>query len=186
MNWIQAGWQSLKQVLGLSVALGVFWCLLRKEILPPWDAPFVIYGLPFAILVTAGLGLASLFEQLTKWVMAAWKKRCKAREQNQKNEEHKRQFVEHIPYMTKNELAIYGYLLTNSRKSFTAEIDGGHAASLYKRGFIQTDAQSGLSYGPFDFPFSVPDHIWSAMEENRDQFPSEFQDQQLPWFRRHF
>jgi hypothetical protein len=85
--------------------------------------------------------------------------------------------------MSKNELDIYGYLLKHSQKSFTAEMDGGHAASLYKRGFIQTE-QSGHSYGMFEFPFSVRDQIWSALEENRDKFPFEFPDKTLPWFRR--
>lgn len=85
--------------------------------------------------------------------------------------------------MSKNELAIYGYLLAHSQKSFTAEMDGGHAASLYKRGFIQTDAKSGHSYGIDEFPFSVPDHIWSVLDENRDRFPSEFTGRTLPWFR---
>ncbi len=85
--------------------------------------------------------------------------------------------------MTQNELAIFGYLLTHSRKSFTAEMNGGHASSLYKRGFIQTDAQNGHSYELYEFPFSVPDHIWSVLEEKRDQFPNEFKDKKLPWYR---
>lgn len=185
-GWLEILKASAWQLLGLSVALSVFWLLLRAEILPPSDSPFVVYGLPLAILTTAGLGLASLFEQFTKWAIAALKKRREAREQDQRIAEHQRKFVEHIPFMTENELAIYGYLLTNSRKSFTAEMDGGHAASLYKRRFIQTDAQNGHSYGLYEFPFSVPDHIWTVLEEKRDQFPSEFQDQKLPWFRRRF
>ena len=143
--------------------MSVFWLLLRLQILPPWNSPFVVYGLPLAILITAGLGLASLIEQLVKSATAALKRRRAARENDQKIAEHQRKFVEHIPYMTKDERAIFGYLLTNSQKSFTAEMDGGHAASLYKRQFIQTDAQVGLSYGLYEFPFSVPDHIWSVL-----------------------
>jgi hypothetical protein len=183
-GWLTILKASAWQLLGLSVALCVFWLLLRSDVLPPSDSPFVVYGLPFAILITAGLGFASLVEQVAKWVKATLEKYLKARDQEQRLEDHQRKFAEHIPYMTKNELAIYGYLLAHSRKSFTAEMDGGHAASLYKRGFIQTDAQNGHSYGPFAFPFSVPDHIWSVMEEKRDQFPSKFPDRKLPWFRR--
>lgn len=185
-GWLAILKASAWQLLGLSFALSVFQLLLWSEILPPSASPFVVYGLPLAILITAGLGLASLIEQVTKWVTAALKKHCEAREQDRKIAEHQRKFVEHIPYMTENELAIYGYLLTYSRKSFTAEMDGGHAASLYKRRFIQTDAQNGHSYGAYEFPFSIPDHIWSVLEENRDQFPSEFKDRKLPWFRRRF
>lgn len=185
-GWLAILKASAWQLLGLSVAMSVFWLLLRVDILPPSDSPFVVYGLPLAILTTAGLGLASLAEQITNWAAAALKKRREAVERNRKIAEHQRKFVEHIPYMTKNELAIFGYLLTHSQKSFTAEMDGGHASSLYKRGFIQTDAQNGHSYGPYEFPFSVPDHIWSVMEEKRDQFPNEFKDKKLPWFRRRF
>ncbi|WP_139307597.1 hypothetical protein [Rhodovulum sp. ES.010] len=174
------------QLLGLSLALSVFWLLLRAEILPPSESPIVVYGLPLAILTTAGLGLASLVEQVTKWAAAAMSNRREAIERKRRIEEHQRKFVEHIPYMTENERAIFGYLLTHSQKSFTAEMDGGHASSLYKRGFIQTDAQNGHSYGLFEFPFSVPDHIWSVLEGKRDQFPNEFRDKKLPWFRRRF
>lgn len=185
-GWLAILKASAWQLVGLSLALSMFWLLLRAEILPPSDSALVVYGLPLAILTTAGLGLASLVEQVTKWATAALKKRCEATEQKRRISEHQRKFVEHIPYMTNDELAIYGYLLAHSRKSFTAEVDGGHAASLYKRGFIQTDAQIGHAYRRSEFPFSVPDHIWSILEENRDKFPSEFRGNGLPWFRRHF
>lgn len=185
---LDSGWlgilkASAWQLLGLSLGLGVFWLLFRFDVLPPSDTPFIIYGLPLAILVTAGLGLASLCEQFANWTTAALKKYKEATDRRQMIAEHQRQFAEHIPYMTKNELAIYGYLLTNNQKSFTAEMNGGHASSLYKRGFIQTDAQGGHSYGISEFPFSVPDHIWSVVEENRDKFPNKFSGPKLPWFR---
>ena len=182
-GWLGILKASAWQLLGLSLALAVFWLLLRFGILPPSDSPFVIYGLPLAILITAGLGLASLIEQISNWATAALKKHKEAKDRQQTIAEHQRKFAEHIPYMTKNELAIYGYLLTHNQKSFTAEMDGGHASSLYKRGFIQTDAQVGHSYGMSEFPFSVPDHIWSVVEEKRDKFSSEFSDRKLPWFR---
>jgi len=185
-GWLAILKASAWQLLGLSIALSVFWLVLRFDILPPSDSPFVVYGLPLAILITAGLGVASLVEQVAKWVTATLKKYLGAREREERLKDHQRKFAEHISYMTKNELDIYGYLLAHSRKSFTAEMDGGHAASLYKRGFIQTDAQSGHSYGPFALPFSVPDHIWSVLEEKRDHFPSKFPDQKLPWHRSHF
>jgi hypothetical protein len=185
-GWLTILKASAWQLVGLSLALSIFWLLLLAEILPPSDSAFVVYGLPLAILTTAGLGLASLVEQVTKLATAALKKRREAAEQERRIAEHQRKFIEHIPYMTNNELAIYGYLLTHSQKSFTAEMDGGHAASLYKRKFIQTDAQSGHSYNPYEFPFSVPDHIWSILEEKRDKFPSEFKDKKLPWFRSRF
>ena len=156
------------------------------NILPPSESPFVVYGLPLATLITGGLGLASLIEQVTKYVPVAVKKRSDLRCQQRKISEHQRKFVEHINYMTDNELEIFGYLLTHSRKSFTAEMDGGHASSLYKRRFIQSDAQGGHAYGMYEFPFSVPDHIWSVLEDNRDRFPTEFKGKNLPWYRRRF
>lgn len=185
---MDSGWLSILkasawQLLGLSLALSGFWLLLRFEVLPPSESQLVIYGLPFAIMMTAGLGFASLLEQFVNWAIEMMKERKTSRDRQRKISEHKRKFADHIPYMTKNELAIYGYLLKHKRKSFTVEMDGGHAASLYKRGFIQSDAQAGLSYDISEFPFSVPDHIWEVLEEKRDQFPSEFPDIKLPWFR---
>lgn len=183
-GWLGILKASAWQLLGLSLALGLFWLLLRFEVLPPSISPFVIYGLPLAILVTARLGLASLIEKLANLAASTLKKYKETKQRQQKIEEHQRKFAEHIPYMTKNELAIYGYLLAQSQKSFTAEMDGGHASSLYKRGFIQSDALTGHGYGMTEFPFSVPDHIWLVVEENRDKFPSEFPSGALPWIRR--
>ena len=182
-GWLAILKASAWQLLGLSLAFGILWLLIRADIIPASDSPFIVYGLPLAMLITAGLGLASLNEQVTKSVTAALKKRREAREQDRRLAEHQRKFIEHIPYMTNNELAIYGYLLEHSQKSFTAEMAGGHAASLYKRRFIQTDAQNGHSYGIDEFPFSVPDHIWSVLEENREKFPTEFKGRKLPWIR---
>lgn len=182
-GWLEILKASAWQLLGLSLALSVFWLLVRFEVLPPSDSQFVIYGLPLAILITAGLGLASLVEQVGKWLAAALKKHQEKKERWQKIADHQRKFAEHVNFMTVNELAIYGYLLKHNRKSFTATMDCGYAASLYKRGFIQSDAQHGHSYGISEFPFSVPDHIWQVLEEKRDQFPSKFPDKKLPWFR---
>ena len=174
-----SGWQ----LLGLSGALSVFWLLLRREVLPPSDLPVVLYGLPLAMLITAGLGLASLIEQLAKLLKTEFKKHQENRKRKKTTLKHQRKFAEYIPYMNDHELAIYGYLLSHNQKSFAAEMDCGHAASLYKRQFVQSDAQNGLFYGETEFPFSIPDHIWSVLEENRDQFPIEFPEKKLPWFR---
>jgi hypothetical protein len=95
-GWLAILKASAWQLLGLSIALSVFWLLLRSDILPPSDSPFVVYGLPLAILITAGLGLASLVEQVAKWVTATLKKYLEAREQEQKLEDHQRKFAEHI------------------------------------------------------------------------------------------
>lgn len=182
-GWLAILKASAWQLLGLSLALSIFWLLLRSGTLPPSESSLVIYGLPMAILVTAGLGLASLLEKIFSWAEAGLTKWLQEKEQKRKIEDHQRKFLEHIAYMTKNELRIYGYLLKHRQKSFTAEMDGGHASSLYNRGFIQSDAQYGHSHDMSAFPFSVPDHIWLIAEENRDRFPSEFPDRKLPWVR---
>lgn len=182
-GWLAILKASAWQLIFLSLALSVFWYLLRLEILPPSESQFVIYGLPLAILITAGLGLASLVEQFVNWATIKLKGHQVKKERRQKISDHQLKFAEHIPFMTESELAIYGYLLEHRRKSFTAEMDGGYAASLYKRGFIQSDAQKGHSYGRIAFPFSVPDHIWVVAEANRDKFPNKFERGTLPWHR---
>ncbi|WP_227270616.1 hypothetical protein [Roseobacter weihaiensis] len=120
------------------------------------------------------------------YAVEAWQRRHKVREQAAKISEHQKQFIEHLPFLKETEREIYGWLLTNSQKSFTAEMDCGHGSSLFKRDFIKSDAIGGIAYGMYEFSFSVPDHIWTLLDHNKEQFPSEFKDRKLPWFRRRF
>lgn len=183
-GWLGILKASAWQLLGLSLGLFGFWLMFRLEFLPATESLWVVYGLPFAMLIVGGLAIMSLFEKVAMWFAEAWQRRKKAREQAAKISEHQNQFIAHLPYLKETECAIYGWLLTNSQKSFTAEMNCGHGSSLFKRGYIVSDAIRGIAYGMYEFPFSVPDHIWTILEENKDQFPSEFKDRKLPWFRR--
>jgi len=182
-GWLGILKASAWQLLGLSLGLLVFWLLFRFEVLPPTNSPWVVYGLPFAMLIIGGLSIASLFEKVAGLFGNLLQKRRADRERVQKIAKHQKKFVEYLPYATEDERSIYGWLLKNNQKTFAAEMDCGHGASLLKRGFIQSDAINGVPYEMSGFPFSVPDHIWVLLEENRDEFPSEFKDRKRPWFK---
>ncbi len=186
---IESGWLGLLkasgwQLLGLSVGLTGFWLLLRYEVIPPTDLAAVVYGLPLAVLVTGGLGLASLVEKSMKLVSTALAERKAQREVAEKKVRHQQEFVDYIPFMNASEKAIFGYLLEHNRKSFTADDSAGNGAVLYKRGYLRCDVVHGRSYDMISgVPFSVPDHIWEKLEENRDAFPKKHSHGTLPWFR---
>ena len=183
-GWLGILKASAWQLLALSIALFGFWLLLQYEVLPPTNSLWVIYGLPLAMLITGGLAVTSFLEKLVSWSRKFFRRRHDQRQRAEKIAQHQKQFTDHLKYLSENERAIYGWLLSNNQKSFTAEMDCGHGASLFKRGFIQSDAIGGIGYGMNEFPFSVPDHIWEVLEENRDNFPNEFKGRKLPWFRR--
>ncbi|MBV7409959.1 superinfection exclusion B family protein [Maritimibacter sp. DP1N21-5] len=185
---MDSGWLTILkatwgQLLGLSVALGIFWLLLIFEVLPPIDSPWVVYGLPLACLVCGGLGLAPLFHHLADWTKNGFDNRLNKRKRVKAVAKKQEDFVDYIQYMNPRERAIFGYLLEHNQKSFEAEMDCGPGSSLLKRGFIQMDAISGLSYGLSEFPFSVPDHIWDMLLEHRSAFPENHKGPALPWFR---
>lgn len=84
---------------------------------------------------------------------------------------HAKAFRDYIPYMTKKEREIFAQLLHENRKTFTAEADGGHAATLLGRRFVVVLATRGQQISFEDMPFTVPDHIWDVAAEHKADFP---------------
>jgi len=78
---------------------------------------------------------------------------------------------DYIPYMTKDERKIIGYLIFHNQKTFTAALDGGHAATLVARKIVTILARPGQRLNPEDVPMAIPDHLWAILVENKEQFP---------------
>lgn len=119
-------------------------------------------GTILAAIVFSALWVASIGSTASKWSTAptAWTLR-----------NHAKAFENYIPHMNEEERAVFAQLLQKNHKSFTADIDGGHAATLISRGFIQLISVRGQSVSHEDAPFAVPDHIWDVAIRRKDAFP---------------
>lgn len=120
-----------------------------------------------AAFVFAALWVASIGTTVSKAARAPWSafRRWRARRA------HAEEFRAYIPHMTPESRAVFAQLLHENHKDFTADQDGGHAATLIGRGFIVVGARHGQVLDLTDVPYRVPDHIWRVAVEHKDKFP---------------
>lgn len=86
---------------------------------------------------------------------------------------HAEEFRKYIPFMPGEERKVIAQLLFEQHKSFVGDLDGGYAAPLIGRGFIQRNLARGQGYSADDVPYLIPDHIWDVATAHRDQFKYE-------------
>jgi hypothetical protein len=153
------------QFAALACATGVFLVLQHLGwfgILPDWVFPTVT----FAFLSFAFLALAALIKAIDQssgvreWLLYLVEKR-----------RAQKQVRDYIPCMTTKEREIIGYLLSKNQKMFTADEDGGYAATLMSRRIIVIAALRGQMIRGSRVPMAIPDHVWEVLAKHRDQFP---------------
>lgn len=164
-KWLDVLKASSWQLAGLSFAMCAFWFLMRQGIIPPWDSPIVIYGLPLAILVTGSLALFGLFEFIVGVLRELCKSMATRRATRLLLEKEQQDLREYLPYLSEKEKMILGWLVEFKRKSFTAPIDGGYLATLIHRKIVRSGLRSGQVFDALDAPFFIPDHLWPILEE---------------------
>jgi len=120
----------------------------------------------FAALLSGSQALASWgstayrFFPIHKWVIH-WINVRRAR----------RDLAGYIPHMTPKEREILAYLLARNQKTFTAESDGGHAATLLSRGIVTLLVRPGQHVDAERVPMGIPDSLWEVLVRHRDDFP---------------
>ncbi|OAN80717.1 hypothetical protein A8B78_10040 [Jannaschia sp. EhC01] len=80
-------------------------------------------------------------------------------------------FTEDIPYLTKKDKFIPGYLRHHKQKRFAAERHAGHARTLFSKGYIYIVAVKGQQVSLLDVPFEVASHVWEVVESRPEDFP---------------
>ena len=94
----------------------------------------------------------------------------------------KKEVREYIPYMTKKDRDIIGYLLHHKQKMFQTGSDGGYATPLISKGIVRRAAKGGQVVDLLSVPFEIPDHVWAVLEEHRKDFPYlPPRDKHPPW-----
>lgn len=114
----------------------------------------------------AALWLASVGSAVSKIVMLPWD--TIRRWRSLRN--HAEEFRAYIPHMTPESRRVIAQLLHENHKDFTADADGGHAATLIGRRFIVRCLTHGQVFDVSDVPFKIPDHIWTVAMENKAEF----------------
>lgn len=178
-----SGWQTIM----LAAAAGLLLFLSNKKYLPPLSDT-VISATWIVMFICGALAAASIGAGLQGLAGHLWK-RWQVRRARKAAE---KQFRDYIPFLTDRERQILGYLLAKNQKTFVGDEDGGYAATLIARRFIQYIGVRGQTYDLDKCPLAVPDYIWNVMVEHKDQFPhtpvlsegrsgSEVQPWRIPW-----
>ena len=161
-KWLEilkaSGWQTA----ALAVAFLAFWGLVRTGAIPRSDSPLWEALPALGALICGTLTLASIVE--TRKPVARIDRWRRMRLDQRRAEDF-------IPYMTKEDKAIIGYLLHHNQKTFQVGMTGDYAAPLISRGIVRQELQHGQTFDLGEVPFSVPDHIWVVLERNRGSFP---------------
>lgn len=168
LDFLKAG---LPAFFGLALACGAAHYLDHLGLLP-MAIPDVV-GLSIALvgLLSGGLAiglLAAAIYRAIAWLLRPWHEGHLYRRLVAKR---KREFVSYIPFLSDKEREIFGCLLHFKRRTFTNTSDCGYAAELLSLGYVQMIAKGGQHVERWSVPFGVPDHVWEALEENREAFP---------------
>ena len=167
-KWLEILKESSGKLLALSVGLGIIIWMMRVEILPPTDSPYVEYGLPIAAVLLGCLGLASILEEFAKFAKDWLSKRAQKNRVKDRLESEQEALREYLPYLTHREALILAYLIINRQKTMTAAIDGDMAATLVSRGVIRLFARPGQQVDGLSVPFHVPDHLWEVLVQESE------------------
>ncbi|MBL9047479.1 MAG: super-infection exclusion protein B [Tabrizicola sp.] len=169
-RWLEilkaSGWQ----LFAVCVSLSFFWMLLRSEYLPPLDSPWVVYGLPLAILVSGSLSLVSLLEFIARKISRLISERKQASQKREDYLKRSQRFRNYLPHLTETELRILRYLFQQNQKTFVADVTGDLASTLYNQGFVNLVALPGQQISVMSSTFCVPDFVWEIMIENKKMF----------------
>ena len=166
-------WGSLSDLLkvdgaktfALAAAAAIFLFLTQKGVIPKLETWMIIAAwvvlLACSCLTTMAFlsQLANLISQLSRPI-SRWHRYRKG----------KKAFEDYLPHLLDRERRIFAHLLHHNQKTFTADMDGGHAGTLLARKFIIMAAPGPL-VDRTRFPMLVPDHVWSVLQEHRDEFP---------------
>jgi hypothetical protein len=150
---------------GLAVGCAVLTYLNRAgyiELHPYAGQAFIVGGvLSFFLALAALADVLQRASKLPVAKIARWRARRAER----------KLFEGYIPHFTERERQIFGYLIAKNQRVFTADSDGGYAATLLSMGFVRIIAHPGQHVDPFAVPMGIPDPVWDALIEHKDAFP---------------
>jgi hypothetical protein len=164
-RWLEilkaSGWQTA----AVASASGFFLLAVRWGWIPPLE-PWMVQLSWIALLLSGFLAIGSLLSAAsTLFPIKAWVAH------SVRIHRAKRDLRNYIPFMTEKERQIIAYLLAKNQKTFTAEMDGGYAATLLSRGIVRITAQHGQQLDFSHVPMSIPDPLWSVLLQFKDSFP---------------
>lgn len=72
--------------------------------------------------------------------------------------------------LTARERNILSFLVTRGERHFTADMNGGYAASLIGRGLIHRTVRRGHTFHALSAPYSVDEDVWKALQKRKNDF----------------
>jgi hypothetical protein len=164
-RWLEILKASGGQALALGAACGGLLAAHYFKWIPPLE-PWMIHAATFLGILGTILWVVSVGSAFYKFYPIDGWARYYIRQRRAKKDAEK-----YIPHMSAKEKEIVAYLLATNEKTFTADVDGGHAVTLISRGIVVRHMIPNQSARQDDIPFSIPDNVWAVLENNRDRFP---------------
>ncbi|MGO6667054.1 hypothetical protein [Rhizobium ruizarguesonis] len=157
-----SGWQTAC----LAIACALFLFLSARGFLPPLSPTFEL-TVWAALFVSAALSVASIGPAIERGLKSSLVRRSAKRHLREVEDG----FREYVPFLSERERQIFGYLLHYRIKTFTADHDGGYAATLLARGYIRFAGVRGQRFDLDKCPMLVPEYVWKVLEEDTTKFP---------------
>lgn len=157
-----SGWQTGC----LAIATAIFITLTSRGVLPELG-PSLRLAAWIILFLSAALTVAAVGPSIEKPIKA-WISKLTVRTKMKALEAD---FRRQVPYLSEKERQILGYLLYHRIKTFTADHDGGYAATLLARGYIRYAGVGGQSFDIDKCPMLVPEYVWKVLEEDPSKFP---------------
>ncbi|MEQ8269065.1 MAG: hypothetical protein RH982_17875 [Parvibaculum sp.] len=155
------------QVGMLAVASYVFIYLSKVGVVPALNPPWVeilAWALALGCTALAFAPIGSGFQSLAERFWKSYQQKVLATGIRQA-------FIDDIPFLSEKEMQILAYLLQKKEKRFIADHDGGYAATLLAKRYVQYIGAPGQSFDLDKVPMTVAAHVWSVMEEQPERFP---------------
>ena len=90
--------------------------------------------------------------------------------------------TEELGELNATERQIISYLLHHNQRMFTADLDGGHAATLISRGLVKRAVRPGQAFVASDVPMEIPRPVWNLLKNMKERFPYlGDEDDPYPW-----
>jgi hypothetical protein len=162
-RWLVLLKSSFGQSLAGAIACGGFLLIARWEWMPKpeaWMVQAAVFGaLLFSLLAFASL-VGAIYKRVPfdRWLAYRLDKHRKLKA-----------VEKYLPFLTKHESNVLGYLLKHNQKMFTGAADGGYAITLISRGIVVRAMRAGQQASALDVPYMVPDDIWDVLSKHKDK-----------------
>ncbi len=176
-NWLNALNFKASSALAAAIAAASIYLGAEQNFLHLGTLPFWSRMTAGIVAIFAGsVVLGRLIDHICGWVNRIHE----THQETKKQAEKKKRIIAEPDDLNDREREILSFALLTNQKSFTAGIDGEKLTSLMTRGLVVR--QSGV-YSVIKWPYFIPDFVWDAMKDRRQELSCANPHSSPPWSR---